>query len=382
MCDIQFSIMKLFLSITTIFICLVSCGQKSTSYVNTSIVADSTVDNQIIFGDLARSIDSLLQDQVNIGFSGAISVIVEGKHILQKGYGWSDSLKTTLVDTQTGFYLASTTKGITGVAALIAKEKGLFNTTDSLSEIYDVILNEYKDITIKEMLTHTAGLSNEYETYGATQRQENLQLIFSRPLGEKGEFNYTGAGFWLTAILIEESIQKPYEEFIKDNIFRIANMNNTHFWFNKKENGSYNYAQKLESFPPNGIEPNWGFRASSGIITDIVDLTSYFTTLTSGKLIKQDSLDELWGPHITLNSGIGIGYGWFTSNTSRGTTEIWSRGGEYFGHNSAIRWFKEENVAILILTNCGRLNGEEIEANRTISNKIEKLIFEKANNTK
>ncbi|MEM9260866.1 MAG: Crp/Fnr family transcriptional regulator, partial [Bacteroidota bacterium] len=68
---------------------------------------------------------------------------------------------------------------------------------------------------------------------------------------------------------------------------------------------------------------------------------------------------------------------WYTTITSRGTREIWSRGGESFGHNSAIRWFVDEDVAILILTNCGEIEGG-IEANRTVSDKIENLIFKDA----
>ncbi len=69
-------IMKFFLFITTIFICFVSCGHNPTRDVNTSVEVNSNPNNQIILGDLARSIDSMLQQQVNIGFSGAISVIV------------------------------------------------------------------------------------------------------------------------------------------------------------------------------------------------------------------------------------------------------------------------------------------------------------------
>ncbi|MCP5047987.1 MAG: serine hydrolase [bacterium] len=88
------------------------------------------------------------------------------------------------------------------------------------------------------------------------------------------------------------------------------------------------------------------------------------------------------------------GYGWtystqtvpitprtrfYLASTTKGVTpggifEIWSRGGESFGHNSAVRWFKNENVVILILTNCGQLKGESSEANRTVSNKIRNLI--------
>lgn len=361
---------------------LISCGQKSKDNPTENSSMMSQDKNQIIIdGKLAKNIDSLLLEEMNLGFSGTVSVIVNGKNILQNGYGWTDSLKTTAITPLTGFYLASTTKGLTGVTTLIAQQNGGIKTTDPLSKIDSETSEEFANITIRQMLTHTSGLSDEYETFGATQRDENIQLIYKTPLGEEGDFNYTGAGYWLTAALIEKTAKIPYEEYVKDNIFRTAGMTNSNFWFELDEDDQKKYAQKLEKFPPNEIPPNWGFRASSGVITNIIDLQRYFTALISGKLLNDGSLEELFGPHVTLGSGIGIGYGWFTTKTSRETTEIWSRGGEGFGHNSAIRWFREENAIILILTNCGQIEGKDYEANKTVSDKIEKLMFEKAHNT-
>jgi len=375
--------MKKNLIIASISLFLISCGQVSKNVSKKEYNIDSPIEKQIIIdGDLAIAIDSLLKQEMNIGFSGTVSVMVNGKNIFQNGYGWTDSLKTVAITPSTGFYLASTTKVFTGVAALSAKEKGLLEITDSISKIDSEVPMEYSTITIHQMLTHTSGLSDKYETYGATQRDENIRLIYSLPLGEHDKFNYTGAGFWLTAALIEEAAKIPYEEYVKDNIFQPANMIHSNFWFEVDENNKEKYAQKLKKFPPNDIPPNWGFRASSGIITTIIDLKNFFIALTSGKLLNKSSLEDLFGPHLTLGSGIGVGFGWFTTETSRGTKEIWSRGGEGFGHNSAIRWFAEENVVILILTNCGQIEGENYEANRTVTNKIERLIFKKVHNTK
>ena len=237
-------------------------------------------------------------------------------------------------------------------------------------------------VRIHKMLIHTSGLSSEYETFGATQRDENIALLYNVPLEEKDEFNYTGAGYWFTAALIEKEAKVPYEGYVRNNLFQAANMSNSNFWFEVEDDDKTLFAQKLEKFPPNDIKPNWGFRASSGIITNIIDLRRYFLALTTGKLINQQAQKQLFGSHLTLGSGIGIGYGWYTTKTLRGSIEIWSRGGEGFGHNRAIRWFKDENVVILIMTNCGQIEGEDYEANKTVSDKIEYLIFEKAHNTK
>jgi CubicO group peptidase (beta-lactamase class C family) len=370
--------MKLNIIVTSIAFLLVACSKKSNDNLkNDSFSIESAKSQIIIEGSVANSIDSLLKEEMNIGFSGTVCVMLNGTNVFQNGYGWTDSLKTVAITPSTGFYLASTTKGFTGVTALIAQEKGLIKTTDPLIKIDPQINKEYANMTIQQMLTHTSGLSDEYETFGSTQRDENIQLIYGIPLGKKDKFKYTGAGFWLSAALIDKAGATSYEEYVKKKLFQPANMGNSNFWFEVDENDNTKYAQKLEKFPPNDIPPNWGFRGSSGIITTIIDLKSYFISLISAELLNESSLEELFGPHLTLNSGIGVGYGWFTSETSRGTKEIWSRGGEGFGHNSAIRWFVEEDVVILVLTNCGQIEGEDYEANKTVSDKIEKLIFQK-----
>lgn len=359
------------------FIIFCSCKQKPTADSYDHIPKNSIDSAKIINESLGMQIDSLLHKEMGIGFSGAVAVSVNNKLILQNGYGWTDSLKTVPIVPSTKFYLASTTKGVTGAITLISQQKGLLSVYDSLSKFYPNCSKEFSNISIHNMLIHMSGLSNEYETFGSTGLDENVALIFNKQPKKDAGFIYTSAGFWLTAAIIEKVVNTTYEEYIQQNLFESASMNNSSFWFEENVNNQNLYAQKLEKFPPNDIAPNWGFRASSGITTNIIDLQNYLNALTTGKLLNEKSLNQLFGPHKTLGSGIGIGYGWFTTKTLRGTTEIWSRGGEGFGHNSAIRWFKDENVSIIILTNCGQIEGEDNEANKTVSDKIEKLIFKK-----
>lgn len=331
----------------------------------------------IVYSKLGKRIDSLMLKEQDLGFSGSVVVISKNTTFLQNGYGWTDSTKKISVTPKTLFYLASTTKGVTGVTTLLAQEKGLLNTNDSIGKYFSDISLEHSKIKINDLLTHTSSLSNQYETFGHTTIEENISLIFNRELNKDKGFVYSGAGYWLTAAIIQKASQIPYHEFVHKNLFLVAGMKNTQFWFEIDENNNELVAQKLSKFPPNDIAPNWGFRASSGILTNIKDFKNYFLALTSERLISAEGLNKLFGPHLTLSNNIGIGYGWFTTKTDRGTSEIWSRGGEGFGHNSAIRWFKDEDVLIAILTNCGKLKGENREANRSVSDKIAQLVFEK-----
>ncbi|WP_422859489.1 serine hydrolase domain-containing protein [Flagellimonas sp. S174] len=367
--------MKESLLIALLIVVLSSCREKPPGHSNTSNTDVLNSVSTIVREGLGKRIDSLLSKETNIGFSGSVVVMVSDSVILQKGYGWTDSLKRTLINPSTKFYLASTTKGITGAVVLIAQQKGILKTSDSLSMFDENCPADFKNISIHDMLIHTSGLSNEYETYGAVDRIDNMRLLYKRPLGPKEEFNYSSAGYWLAAAIIEGSTGITYETFTRKNLFERAKMESTGFWFEADEDNEGLFAQKQKKFPPGNLNPNWGYRASGGVTTNIIDLKRYYKALKDYEILNKESLVNLFGPHKTLGSGTGIGYGWYTTTTSRGTKEIWSRGGESFGHNSAIRWFVEEDVAILILTNCGSIEGNR-EANRTVSDKIENLIWE------
>lgn len=333
----------------------------------------------IVDSELAIRLDSFLINEVKNGFTGSVLVAKKGKIILQNGYGWTDSTRSVPVTPQTGFYIASVTKGFTGMAAVIAEAKGFLSLHKPIGGYLENVPDSFDSVSIHRMLTHTSGLSGGYNSFGFVDRKDNVTQILGDSLDEIGKFNYTGAGYWLTAALIEIAVQMPYDQFIKTEIFLSAGMVSTHFWFEIDDNDNSRYAQKLSPFPPSGKSPNWGFRGSGGLISTAPDLYRYFLLFSGNSEFSSLSREKMVGPHLTLGSSIGIGYGWFITTTERGTQEIWSRGGESFGHNSALRWFIDEDVIIIVLTASGRMEGEDMEANRVISNKLEREIFKDDN---
>lgn len=359
---------------------LIWCSISFIIFGCSSLAHDKTIDSNslsttIINGNLAIRLNMLLIEEINKEFTGTALVAKDGHIILQNGYGWTDSTRTTPVTPNTGFYIASTTKGITGMAAVLAENMQLLSLHDSIDQYFTNVPDLFDSVSIHEMLIHTSGLRNNYESFGHTNLKENVTQVLSDSLTEKGNFVYTSAGYWLTAAIIEQRAQMPYERFIQKEIFIPAGMTNTYFWHEIDDNDSRLYALKLFPFPPVGTSPNWGFRGSGGLVSTAPDLYRYFLLFSSTGKFNSKSREKLIGPHFMLGSGIGIGYGWFTTITERGTREIWSRGGESFGHNSVIRWFVDEDVVIIVLTASGIMDGESMEANRVISNKLEQIIF-------
>jgi CubicO group peptidase (beta-lactamase class C family) len=107
--------------------------------------------------------------------------------------------------------------------------------------------------------------------------------------------------------------------------------------------------------------------------SSVEDLYRWYRSAWRGSLLSEASRGRMFDAHLALPDGTGIGYGTFISPTRRGSTEIWARGTEDFGHNAVIRWFPEEDTAVIVLSNSGEIDG--IPANQRISNEIIEILF-------
>ena len=108
---------------------------------------------------LYSRIDTYLTAGSKNGFSGAISVVKNGKTIINRGYGEANKDTRTLNNPNTIFDIGSNTKQFTSTAILKLVEFGKLKLTDSLSLFFKNLPIKKQSITIHQLLTHTAGFS-------------------------------------------------------------------------------------------------------------------------------------------------------------------------------------------------------------------------------
>lgn len=124
---------------------------------------------------LAR-IDALLQEYVDRNrIAGAVALVLQdGKPVFERAIGWSDKEAGRRMTADTVFRIASQTKAITSVAILTLVEEGTIGLNDPVSRFIPsfakttvAVRNETgvtfvpakRSITIRDLLTHTAGIS-------------------------------------------------------------------------------------------------------------------------------------------------------------------------------------------------------------------------------
>ncbi len=322
-------------------------------------------------------IDSFITSTIDSKYSASVLVSVDGKILLEKGYGWTDSTKRYLTTEKTLFNIASITKSFTATGIFILNQAGRVRLQDSLPKFFSHVPSDKQGITIQQLLLHTSGLRQSYASDGIADRDSAVTAILNDSLKffPGTDFSYSNLNYELLGAIIEKVSGNSYEEFVRNNIHRKANMNDTKFWsegFNLEANNVASMNRELDS---SVLKRNWGYIGSAGIYTTVSDLNRWFTALMDGKVLDSSSLALMWKPQKQLTT-TGIASGWYVSTTD-GMMELWTRGTEDWGHNAVLRWFEDSKTLVIVLTNSGELGDKSVTGNRIISDGIVKILFEK-----
>jgi CubicO group peptidase (beta-lactamase class C family) len=219
---------NLFLSFLLLIPSLISSGQQAN---------DKEKREELII-----QIDSILNSQVaNDNIPGAVILVKKGEAVVyEHAYGYAQKYdynhnllnppeKLTINHL---FDIASLTKVVgTTTSIMLLADRGLLNVDDPVCKYVKAFdTPEKRTITIRHLLTHTAGLYEWYPMYYvASNKQESYKLIGELPLmfpvGEQRR--YSDLGFVLLGEIIEIVSGMSLDQFMNKNIFLPLKMNNT-----------------------------------------------------------------------------------------------------------------------------------------------------------
>ena len=200
--------------------------------------------------------------------SGAVMTVVrDGEIIFNSGYGYEDYLKKTQIDPErTQFRIGSNTKTYTATAIAQLMEQGLIESLDDPANKYlkrdQLAKYEGKDITLRQLCTHSAGFAHrlyglgtvdDYELpLSAAQVQARQMTIVRAPGGRTVYSNY---GTALLAIIVEDITGLKIADYFEKNIFSPLGM--SHSVLNMTPRATAGLAQPYAFFPngdPQAVE--------------------------------------------------------------------------------------------------------------------------------
>ncbi len=235
---------------------------------------------------LNAEIDSILQSQVDLDkIPGAVILIKkDGKVMLNKAYGyarkWDYNHKPAeqpeKMSTGHMFDIASLTKVIgTTTSVMLLADKGLIGVDDPVYKYIKAFdTPDKKAITIRHLLTHTAGLYEWYPMYyRVTDKADCFRLIGELPLkfpvGEQRR--YSDLGFVLLGEIIEIVSGQQLDHFMKQNIFQPLGMKKTTYNPLKTSN----YKRIAATSPGNPYEKRMVYDSTLGYKVKEIDPSSW-----------------------------------------------------------------------------------------------------------
>ena len=197
--------------------------------------------HELTRADLEEFFDLLMKDQLaREDIAGAVvGVVKDGQVVLAKGYGSADVAKSVRATADASlFRIGSISKLITWTAAMQLVEQKKLSLDEDVNTYLDFKIPAAfgKPITLRNLMTHTAGFEDTWRDFGVVDPQQMIPLEvyvkthIPKRIFPPGEVSaYSNYGATLTGYLVQRVSGKSFDEYVAENIFRPLGMNRTTF---------------------------------------------------------------------------------------------------------------------------------------------------------
>lgn len=290
----------------------------------------------------------------------ALLVSRSGQVIRAQGYGLANVELHVPVQPVTIFQSGSVGKQFTATAVMMLVEEGKIGLEDSLTKYFPDAPATWKQVTIRELLSHTAGFTDYPKDFNMRKdytEADLLKLVEKIPLAYPPgtSWSYSNLGFLTLGLVIHKVTGKFYGDFLQERIFGPLGMDNTRIISEADivPNRAAGYRLvKGELKNQEWVSPTVNTTADGSLYFSILDLAQWDAALYTEKLLKRSSLDQMWTVarlrNGQPNSG-HYGFGWFIE-TKQGHHVV-EHAGSWQGFETQISRYVDDRLTVVVLTN-------------------------------
>jgi CubicO group peptidase (beta-lactamase class C family) len=313
-------------------------------------------------------------DENKIG-GAVVLVLRDGKPIYEKAFGWADKEAGRKMTTDTVFRIASQSKAITSAAVLSLIEEGKIAIADPVSRYIPgfakttvavttdgekKVIPAQREITVRDLLTHTAGISYGTDRSVAAQYQSKglgpaagygwytadkdepicttIETLATLPfVAQPGEAWVYGYNTDILGCVVERASATPLDEFIRNRITGPLKLKDTQFFLPPSDRTRL--ATVYGSSPdgtivraPDGAKgqghyidgPRRSFAGGAGLLSTARDYARFLEMIRRGgeidgvRVLSPRAVDLMATNQVgTLYSSNGLGFGFGFETTER-----------------------------------------------------------------
>jgi CubicO group peptidase (beta-lactamase class C family) len=341
-----------------------------------------------LFAIAKPAIDSVFNRLIDDKSPGAAVMIrKDGRTVLMRGYGVSDTRTLHKIDAHTNFRLASFSKQFTAMAIMLLVHDGKLRYDENLCEIFPGFPAYGREVTVRHLLTHTAGLP-DYETlmeqkekaegpiWSAQKQIHDEDVLTLLAQQNKCDFtpgtswSYSNSGYVVLGLIVAKVSAMPYADFLHKRIFAPLKMSHTVAYvkaLNVVRNRAYGHSKNGGQLLETDQSATSATLGDGGIYSNLSDLARWDSALTTGKLLPKsemapaftavklnDGSETHWpasdnGDNLAPGKPVSYGFGWFLSPID-GRACHWHTGSTS-GFRTLIERFPDNGRTIVILSN-------------------------------
>lgn len=307
------------------------------------------------------------------------AVIEDGKVVHSRGYGFRDVGGAIPATAQTLYGVGSITKSFVALSVAKLVDAGKMDFHDPVTKFLPLKQKAFEPVEVHHLLSHSSGIPGlgslevllfqafgDYHHWLPISSLGDLNSFMSdlddwveaKP-GQK--FFYLNEGFVLLGEMVSRVSGKPWEKFLKDEVFAPLKMNRT---FIQKEDISADsdvavpYAVRGLKVTPTPVP--YGSGAAGGIVSNVVDLSNYLQMLMNGgefegkRIVSAASLEKMETPHIRgpaeYYGGDSYGYGLRIIPRFYGHKVV-GHGGSVDVYTANMEYVRDTRSGVLLLAN-------------------------------
>lgn len=290
----------------------------------------------------------------------ALLVSRDGRPVRSQGYGMANVELQVPVKPETIFQSGSVGKQFTATAVIMLVEEGKIGLEDSLTKYFPGAPATWQKVTVRQLLSHTAGFGDYPKSFDFRKDYSEAQLlkiVEGIPLAyvPGTSWTYSNLGYLTLGIVIHKVTGEFYGDFLQERIFRPLGMTTTRIISEADIVPNRAAGYRLvngELKNQEWVSPTLNTTADGALYFSIVDLAKWDAALYTEKLLKRSSLEQMWTV-AKLNNGQpdsgNYGFGW--SIVTKNGHHVVEHQGAWQGFKTTISRYVDDKLTVIVLAN-------------------------------
>jgi D-alanyl-D-alanine carboxypeptidase len=322
-------------------------------------------------GKLAVTVDSIVRramhEQSIPGLS--LAIVKDGQVVMERGYGSTLSTPGEGATPATVYQIASVTKQFTAAAVLRLAERGSLRLSDPITRYVDGLSSQYAEVTLDQLLNHTAGVPNFTEFFRDFRRplapDQLVDSLAARSLLFRPgtSFHYSNSGYYLLGLVIERVTGQSFADYLDQQFWQPLGMTDTQYCGMRPDTPlprGYLRDRRGDAVRTVPWDPSVLYAAGS-VCSTVVDLARWEVALGEGRVLSPASYQRMITPAGTPDTGVRMTYGYAMMVDTTEAGPYLHHDGAVPGFRAQVAWYPAERLAVVVLMNQGLAAPEPVE---------------------